>query len=398
MSASKQKRERREARAQGTDKKTLRAQEQAAEQVKKRRGMRNVTIIVLVIVLVFGGMIGVFASPATYRSVEAVEVGGQSLSATEYNYFYCSVRNQYLQQYNSFMSQLGTTLTAADMEAMEYEEGKTWKDVFTEETADMISRVTALTALADAEGIGVDADTQSQLEEANGMIEDAAAEAGVSVDAYLTQMYGKGMTYELWQDLAGRAALADSYAAYKTDSFTYSDSEAIAYYDEHVADYRAYSYRSYLIPVETGEDVDAVEAAAAAKNQADEFVSRLNAGESFADLAIEFADEDSKSYYEDSDLTLYEDTLASSISSAYSDWVTDPARKAGDVAQITDSSTDDIYILSFLGVSSDDNAAKVEKALPDMQANAYESWLAGEMENYPVTEKTLGLYCADRSN
>ena len=68
------------------------------------------------------------------------------------------------------------------------------------------------------------------------------------------------------------------------------------------------------------------------------------------------------------------------------------------MTQIADPSTNDIYVVSFLGASSDDNAAKVEKALPDMQANAYESWLAGEMENYPVTQKTMGLYFADRAN
>ena len=398
MSASKQKRERREARAQGTDKATLRAQEQAAEQAKKKRGMTGVIIIVLVIVLAFGGMLGVFASPSTYRSVEAVEVGGQSLSAAEYNYYYCSVRNQYLQQYNAFMSQMGTTLTAGDMEAMEYEDGKTWKDVFREETADMIARVTALTALADAEGVPLDADTQSELDEADKMIAEAAEQAGVSVDAYLTRVYGRGMTYDMWKELAGQAALADSYADQKTAGFTYSDSEVIAYYDENPANYRTYSYRSFLIPVDDTEGVDAVTAAAEAKLKADDFVSRLNAGEAFADLAIDFAAENSKSYYESSDLTLYEDTLSGAISSVYSDWVTDPARKAGDVTQIADPSTNDIYVVSFLSASSDDNAAKVEKALPDMQANAFESWLAGETAKYPVTEKALGLYFADRAN
>ena len=158
MSASKQKRERREARAQGTDKQTLRAQEEKKIAAEKRSLKIKIGAGIAAAAIVFGAVIGVFASSSTYRSVTAVEVNGESLSAAEYNYYYCTVRDSYLQEYNTMMSQLGMSVTAAEMENLEYEEGKTWQNFFEEQTIALIQRVVALNEAAEAEGIDYSTD------------------------------------------------------------------------------------------------------------------------------------------------------------------------------------------------------------------------------------------------
>ena len=397
MSASKQKKERREARAQGTDKQTLRAQEQAAAAAAKRRRTTVIAAVVIVIVLLLAGLGVVFGSSGTYRSVAAAQVGEQTLSAAEYNYYYVSVRNDYLQQYNQILSQLGTSMTAAEMETREYQDGKTWKEVFEEEAEETIRRVTTLCALAERDGMTIGEDYQTQLDEAAKLLADAAEQSGMSLDAYVAAIYGRGMDYALWQELAARSALADSCAAQRAAAVSFDDSEVLDYYEEHAADYKGYTYRSFLIPAVVGEgdDEDAVYAEAEAK--ADEFISRLEAGEAFSELAIEYATEGTKSSYEESDLTLNEDIVASKISSAYSEWVLDPARRVGDITAITDREQGYVYIVTFLGASSEDDATKIEKALPDMQQEAMEEALAVEMESYPFAAKSMGMYFADKA-
>lgn len=394
MSASKQKRERREARAQGTDKQTLRAQEEQKRAAEKRSLKIKIVAGVAAAAIVFGAVIGVFASGSTYRSVEAAEVNGETLSAVEYNYYYCTVRDEYLSQYNEFMSQLGMSATAGELESLDYEDGKTYKDLFADETIALIQRVTALNEAAAAEGLDYTADVEASVKTSVNSINVEAAAYGVTVDAYLADGYGRGMTLDAWQSMVGKAITAQLYTEEKTASFTYSDSEAIAYYDDNIENYRTYDYRAFQIAAD-GEGDDAL---AAAKQSAQEFVARVEAGEAFADVVLDYVAEDSKSYYEDSDLTLYEDTLASAVSSYYSDWVTDAARVEGELDYIVNEEDGYVYIVNFLGASKDDDAAKIEKALPDMQDEAFNLWLAGEMQKYPVTTKSMGLYFADKAN
>ena len=194
------------------------------------------------------------------------------------------------------------------------------------------------------------------------------------------------------------AALADSCAAQRAAAIRFEDDEVLAYYEENAADYKGYTYRSFLIPVvvEEGGDEDALYAEAEAK--ADEFIRRVEAGEEFSQLAIEYATEGTKSSYEDSDLTLNEDIVASKISTAYSEWVLDASRRVGDITAITDREQGYVYIVTFLGTSSEDDATKIEKALPDMQQEAMEEALATEIERYPFTAKSMGMYFADKAN
>ena len=122
MSASKQKRERREARAQGTDKQTLRAQEEKRVAAEKRSMKIKIGAGIAAAALVLGAVVGVVASGSTYRSATAVQIGDVSVSAAEYNYYYGNVSSTYVAQYNEYMSMLGVSVTAADLEKQTYDE------------------------------------------------------------------------------------------------------------------------------------------------------------------------------------------------------------------------------------------------------------------------------------
>lgn len=398
MSASKQKRERREARAQGTDKQTLRAQaEQQTAAAKRSRGLR-IGAGIAAAAVVLGAVVGVVASGSTYRSVEAVQVGGVSVSAAEYNYYYSNVCSTYVAQYNEYMGMLGVSVTAADLEKQTYNEetGETWGDRMHAEAQDTIRRVYTMAGAANAEGVSLSADAQAALDSSIEALDEAASIENVTHDEYLENMYGRGMDYDTWLACAETAALADTYMAQKKSTFEYSDAEAVAYYDANEATYKTYDYRSFLFSV-SADAADKTAAFAGITKQAEEFAHRYKAGETFRDLVLAYVNEDARSYYEESDLTLYKDTVAGNISSAYRDWVTDPARKTDEIGIVYDEEGGCIYVLNFLGKSDATDAEKAEIALADLQTTAFEEWLAAEKEKYPLTEKGLGLYLADKA-
>ena len=398
MSASKQKRERREARAQGTDKQTLRAQEEKRVAAEKRSMKIKIGAGIAAAALVLGAVVGVVASGSTYRSATAVQIGDVSVSAAEYNYYYGNVSSTYVAQYNEYMSMLGVSVTAADLEKQTYDEetGETWGDMMHAEAQDTIRRVYAMVGAAKAEGVTLSEDAQAAIDDSIKALDEAAFVEDVTYDEYLESVYGRGMDYDTWLMCAETAALADTYMAQKKTSFEYSDAEAIAYYDANEAKYKTYDYRSFLFSVNADAE-DKTAAYAEIKEQAETFVQRYNSGEKFNDLVLAYVSEDARSYYEESDLTLYEDTVADSISSAYHDWITDPARKADEIGIVYDEEGGYIYVLNFLGKSDATDAEKAEIARTDLQTTAFEEWIAAEKEKYPVTEKGIGMYFADKA-
>lgn len=398
MSASKQKRERREARAQGTDKQTLRAQEAQQTAAKKRSLKLRIVAGVAAAAVVVGALVGVLASGSTYRSAAAVQVGDVTLSAAEYNYYYSNVRADYLNDYNEYMSMLGISATAAELEKLEYDEetGMTFADKFHEETQANIARVYALAGAARAEGVTLSEEVRGNLDSSVEALDDAAFIEDVTYDEYLESVYGRGMDYDTWYACAETTALADTYMAQKKASFEFTDAEAVAHYNANESVYKTYDYRSFLFAVNSDAE-DQTAAFAEIREQADAFVHRYKTGETFHDLVLAFVDEDARSYYEESDLTLYEDTAADNISSSYRDWVTDPARKVDEIGLVYDEENGYIYVLNFLGKSDATDAEKAEIARADLQAAAFEEWAEAEQAKYPVTEKGMGMYFADKA-
>ncbi len=396
MSASKQKRERREARAQGTDKQTLRAQEEQQQAAKQRSLKIKIVAGVAAAAIVVGAVVGVFAAGSTYRSSTAAQVGDTAISAVEYNYYYSNVRANYLAEYNEYMGMLGTAATAAELEKMEREEGKTWGDMFHEEAQANLRRAYTLVGAANAAGFGMTEEATAAVQASADALEEAALLANMTEDAYLESVYGRGMDRATWQKCAETAALADAYMAAQKASYEVTDAEAIAYYDANESSYKTYDYRSFLFSV----DPDAEDQAAAfdeIEAQADDFMHRYRSGEAFTDLVLDFVSEDTRSYYEETDLTLYEDTVAASISSSYSAWVTDPARVVDEIGVVLDEENGYIYVLNFLGKSDATDAEKAETARPDMQTAAFETWIAAEQESYVLTTQSMGMYFADKA-
>lgn len=312
MSASSEKRRRQSEREQGLDKRQQ-ARREAEEQARKSQ--RNWTVGgVLIAVLVV--VILLLNSSLMYK-LPAVTISDKTFSAAEVNYFY----------YNNYGPYLGT-----------------------EYVTEAMTRYQALYEEAQNAGYTISEEGQAQIDENIESLHTAAEENKVSVKRLLTSNFGKGMTESIYRDLMTRMTIAGEYAQQVQDSFEYTDAELTAYFDEHQADYQTYRYMFYQIAAETETTMDeagqqvsvaipeSLEATAAdAKAIAEQVTDEASFYEAVA------------AYQEGAAPTTANPTVAGSIPADYVEWVTDPARKAGDVTDIKGETAS--YVVMYLGTN-----------------------------------------------
>ncbi|MGI5935694.1 MAG: hypothetical protein ACOX7I_02645 [Oscillospiraceae bacterium] len=127
--------------------------------------------------------------------VKAVTIGDNVLTATEFNYYYYSEIEDFLNKNSGKLSETGYN-TAKKPKYQSYDESRTWEDYFKEQACKRLVRVLALNEMAEeAEYSFSEADYQpvkDKLDE----IEHYCAKYGITEDKYFKAYFGAGMTRE----------------------------------------------------------------------------------------------------------------------------------------------------------------------------------------------------------
>lgn len=288
--------------------------------------------------------------------VTAVTIGTHEYTANDVNYYYTQAYSTtyYYAQYG-----LSDYDTSTDPSEQIYDEdtGETYEDYFVQSAIDSLISVTALVDAADEAGYTLSEDADAQIDEVMTSLEDSAAEAGYTTEAYLKAQYGDLMTKKAYKNILKRSLLASEYYQYYSDSLTYDDEQVQEYYDENAASLDTYTYNYAYIDgtAETttdanGETVEATDAETEAAMQnakeiADQFNDRLQAGEDFSTVAADLLGENDTSSTNIS-------STGDSLSSTYSDFLTDDTRAVND-SEVAESSSG-YYVVQFLGRSLDE--------------------------------------------
>lgn len=379
MSASREKKERQGTASQGLTQKQLKEakEAQAAKQKAIAYWIGGIVVAVLVVALLVWNS-GFFQSRAT-----AATVGSENLSMGEMQYYYSSVRNQelYTQQ---LYSQWGiTTVTApnvaydsnsteGDKQIYNTETNETYAEHFRESALNAAKQDLALINAAKEAGYTLSADGRTSMQDSLKDLKSQLKTKGwSSLSAYLKQAYGKYVTEGVYNTCVERSTLASEYSSYKQDSLTYTTSQLEAYEKENPALLQSYDFRYAYISgtPETKTDADGktidptdeekAAAAELAKSKADALVNGVEAAEidkrsdAFNELVVDAVGDTSS--YADPDNNLQSNILGSDLSSAaYFSWLSDTARKAGDIAAVPYS--DGYYVLLFLNAGLNDDA------------------------------------------
>lgn len=400
MSASSKKKLRTEERAAKLTERQLAAQKEA----KKVTLMTRLFVAVLAVIVIAAAFIGttrfIDNSGIREKNTVALTVGSHEISNAEMNYFFVDAINTFTQQYGNYISLFGLDTTKPlDEQIVNEELGTTWADDFMGQASETAKSIYALyDAAVAADHTLTEAEVATIDTTLSNMKAYALLYGYENTETYLKAMYGAGATEESFRKYMETNQLAQSYYNAYSIGLTYDDAALRAKDAEDPTAYNAYSYNYYNLSTskfltggteaEDGSITHSDEERAAAVKAAEDAAKALVAEEieSVADLDAAIAAMEINANVENASSTSVEDASKDSVLSIVRDWVTDPARKAGDVTYIENASTstaDDgtetktvngYYVVMFTGLNDNTFALKnVRHILVAFEGGSYDS-------------------------
>jgi len=366
-----------------------RKEREKEERARKRMKIGSIVVLLGIAVLIVGSVgTGIYRKQKVFHGTY-VKVGGYGLTQLEYDYYFNSASNNYISNYSYLLSYMGLD-PSLDYNDQIYSGEMTWKDFFDQLAVSQIQEVKALKDDAAKNGFTFDEAAEYQTFKED--FAQAAESAGVSKAQYYKNLYGDYATEKNVAPFVKDTLLASAYYEKITEDNAPSQEEIDAYYEENKIDYDTVDYRSFTFEsadiTEESEEADRTAAVEEFKKSAEEFKERLEAGEDFNTLCIEYAaDDETKADYQDeeTDYSLEEGVNYSSAYYVYSEWLFDEARTEGEITVVPDEANGRCYVLRFEGRNKDTETVNesISNTLSNQAAGEY---VAALTENYEVTD------------
>ena len=420
----------------------------------KRFKIVSIVILAAVAVSIVFSIGTSFYNRYTVLNQTYFQVGDHDITRLEYNYYFNNVYSNYLSMYGSYVSMMGLD-TTVDLDEQTYpgNENMTWKDYFDQSAVEQIQQIKAMAD--EARENGFEYDSSEDMASYETEIAAQAESASVSESEYYTLMYGDYATPSRIETFVEENLLASAYYNHLVEEKQPADDEITAYYEENKNSYDTVTYRSFYFEVdtsageetgseettaaetttaaeettveettldtaeETAEETTAEETTAAEeetetetaseeetgmtdeeiaaamdelKVQADEMAARLEAGEDFEDLCVEYASEDQKENYggeEDGSLT--EEGSYFGAPSVAADWLFDESRQEGDITVLESESLNRYYVVQFISRQNDEETTNesIGNLLASQVVSEYVTEIAQE---YTVTDVAGDLH------
>lgn len=329
MSASKDKILRKQQIEAGTDKHSVAA---AKEKAQQRKSAITYTVVAVVLVLFFA-FIFTFNSALPSRALTAVSINGVDYSVAQLNYYYSS---NYLNFCNTYSSYINYGLFFDPSESLadqEYAEGESWRDFFLESAVNDMAQVQMLNDQAEANGFTLSEEDQAAYDAEIAALETSWESLGYSNQKqFINMTYGKGVDMDMVRTELYRSYVASAYSRSVYDSYEYTPEQLDERYAGHEGELDQVRFISYTVSEDSGLDAEAM---ATALNGTDEAA--------FLQYLADNGDGDEPSP---------QTQTVSDLNSLYADWLSDSARQAGDTTSVTNE--DSQYVIMFLG--RDDNS------------------------------------------
>ncbi len=149
------------------------------------------------------------------------------ITKPEYDYYYHSYRQYYISSFSNFFSYMGVDENIP-LEEQEYENGKTFGQMFDEEVLEQIKETYAL--CDDAEKNDFEYDAENKFKEFYSMVEESCRASGTSTDSYFRQFYGEEINTKLVREYMIRGFYAAAYYDLLIENTSYD--EAYIYVNE----------------------------------------------------------------------------------------------------------------------------------------------------------------------
>jgi len=347
------------------DKKVMERKRQEAIEKRNKKVFKISALIALVAIII--GATSYFVIRHNYIYGEYITVGDSEISKVEFDYYYNSTANQFITTYSSYLTyfNLDTTKSYADQK---YSDTMTWEDYFVQGTVDVIKQTKGI--LADAKSKGFQYDVTSDFNSYLDSIQQAASSGSVSLKAFYKTKFGTYATESNMKSIIKDYLTAGAYSSQLSEQNTPSDTEISAYYEANKDKYDSVDYR--VLSVST-------------QDAANEMLSKVKDETSFATLCKTYASDADKSKYETDDASLVKGGTSSSISTAYSSWLYDSSRVAGDKTVLEDADNSVYCVVYFVNRYYDDtNNQTISSTLT---SDAVKAYIDNLIVDYTVVDK-----------
>ena len=348
MSASREKKQR-QAMAGLSEK-----EKQAAIDAKKAHRNHILYAVIGIIVVVAVAALLIWDNGIIQRNLTAYSVNGHNYTIADVEYFYYSEYNSYYSTYGTYLFDDDESLKDQVAYTDDDDNEVTWHDLLLEDSLSTLEAMTILYDEAEAAGYTISEDGEAEVQETLETLETYAETYEVTTSYYIQYLYGSYMTESRLEKLLTMYTIASEYSELKSDEFTdaVTEDEIAEYYEENADSLDTYNYHVYYLDGSaedtTDDDGNTVEATdeeeeaamEAALEVAEELQAALEDGDD--DAVEELVDDDDSII---SDYGDYEDTLGSSVSSNYSDFLFDTDTEEGDVEVV--EVTTGYYVVQF---------------------------------------------------
>lgn len=341
--------------------------EEAKKREKKAKWIERLVVGVTVL-----GLVALVASfpIRTYMTLHEtyVVVGDEKITKLEFEYNFYVTRNNYINQYNDYLTMLGLD-TTADLSSQMYSETMTWKDFFDQQTVASMIRAKAL--VAEADKAGFEYDTEPEYEAFKELIKQVSEEEGVSQKEYIRQMYGPYSTMSRIEDFVKEGFYANAYYVQVVEENEPTEEEIQTYYDEnsYLFDYVDYRIVTVETEVVDGETITLEEKEAA----------RVNA-QAMAEDALEIVATEGE---------LRKGASYEATSTWINEWLFDEERKEGDTTIIENTTTEQFHVLYFVDRYLDDSASADLRMIMTSKEQAQS--ILDEWKEGGATEEYFGI-------
>lgn len=395
MTSAELAREERKARIEKTTKTQAEKKEKKASTSATKRRLKIIIPVVIVVLALAIALCIFFGVPQ--RVFSAVKFSdGSKVSVAEYEYYYKAIYNNYYQQamqyeqyYGAYYGEgAGKTMTGFDytktpaaqeytstdkelMKDMTEKYGKkpTWADFIEKTTVETCQAFNAFGAAAKAEKISLTKDEQKEI---NNYIEDIrkeAAKSNYSLDAYLREFYGRGMTAKIFRQIMEKQQIVSKYLDTKQNEYrdAVTEKQINDAYAKDPMKYQQVSLRCFSISSKVAESTekkkltnDELNAQTKKNNEekialADKFLNEAT-GQNFTALTEKYAEEGEKANYKDDTYSKLNDASYSSIETYFGkegvDWAFNKDRKVDDKTLIKTENEDGSVTLTILLLTS----------------------------------------------
>lgn len=317
-------------------------------QEQERKNVRNLKIAGVLVLLV---ILGFFASFPIRSFMAAnntyISINGEKVTRVEFDYYYSLAKSAYLNQYGSYFSMFGMT-DLSNIESEQYTEDMTFRDYFEKLTVENLVQTRAL--YKEARNQGFEYDVQKDYDEIMDSCALEAKENGVSMDAYLRNVYGSYASKNRLEQIQKDSLYATAYYQEIEKSKAPGEEAVEEYYQENKDEYDAVDYYLAIVDAEelaaqaeTEETTAETETEeTTAEDETEETTAETETEEELSEEEVakimEAAKEKANSLLSEVETegTLYEGKTYYATESLLQEYLFDSERKEGDTTVIED--------------------------------------------------------------